>query len=359
MKTIFKIIFLLILLPKHFFAQNLNAYSDYRDYFFVFDNGASKQLEHLPVQSYKVGWNIMAYVDNVGTLKAYYRGEKITLEKAWIGTYDVTDQLIVFKNGSILRVFDNGKIYDLSFNAGAYLYGDNIVAFLDENFLMLKAYSGGKITELENIALGDVQGFKCGENTIGLITYNSKFRIFYNGQIADVDDYIPVSYECGKDAVAYVDASSGMFKGFINGKSFKLDDFEPLSYKVADSMIAFVSRDGYFKIVTGKTVREVESYAPDFYEADDRVVAYGRNNFFHAYVNGKSYELENYIPSEYKIDGDKIAWLDNTKKIKWLADGNIETVTYEGSKEFEVHGNTVNFKDNSGQVRIFFSKKIF
>ncbi len=340
-------------------AQSLNAYSDYRDHFFVFDNGTSRQLEHLPVQSFQVGHDVMAWVDNIGNLKAYYKGEPVTLEKAWLGEYAVTDNLVVFKNGTILRVFDKGVVHDLTFRAGEYVAGDRIVAFLDENYLMLKAYSDGRVEELENIALGEVKGFKVGENTIGFVTYNDRFRVYYDGRIADIDEYIPQSYACGKDAVAYVDASTGMFKGYIAGKNFKLSDFTPVSYQVADSLIAFVSSDGNFNVVTGKTIREVEPGVPDFYTATDRVVAYGRNGFFYAHVNGKSYQLETVIPSEYRIDGDRIAWLDNSKRIKWLRDGEIETVTYEGSKEFGVHGATVNFMDNAGLTRIYFNKKVY
>jgi hypothetical protein len=224
---------------------------------------------------------------------------------------------------------------------------------------MLKVYENGHVEELENIALGEVQGFKVGENTIGYVTYNDKFRVYYDGRIADIDEYVPPSYACGKDAVAYVDASTGMFKGYITARNFKLDDFAPESYKVADSLVAFVANDGNFNVVTGKTIREVEPYKPDFYEAIDRVVAYGRNGFFYAHVDGKTYQLETFIPEEYRIDGDHIAWLDQAGRIKWLHRGEIETVTYEGSKNFEVNGETVRFADNSGQTRIYYNKKVY
>lgn len=340
-------------------AQNLNAYSDYRGYFFVFDSGTLQQLEHQPVRSFKTSVTYVAYEDNSGVLKVYYNGSKIVLDRGFNGTYDVTDYLVVYNTGGVLRAFDRGKSYDLTYRTGTYLASDNLVAFRDANYLLLKVYSEGEQLELENLTLGEVQQFKAGDNTLAFVTYNSRFRIYYEGQMHDVDEFPPVSFACGKDVVAYVDASNGMFKGFINGKSYKLDEFEPLSYKVADSLIAFVSRDGNFKIVTGKTVKDVEPYTPDLYVADDRVVIYARNNFFYAFVNGTSYELEPFIPVSYKTDGDKIAWLDQGNKIKWLNKGEVEVVTYEGSKDFELTGNTIRFKDNSGQTRIYWNKKIY
>ncbi len=340
-------------------AQGLNAYSDYRDHFFVFNKGASQQLEHLKVKSYQVGHECVAWEDNVGNLKAWYNGKKVTLEKAWHGEYVVTDNMVVYLNGQILRVFDKGEVHELTYRSGPYVAGDRVVAFLDENYLMLKVYEDGRIQELENIALGDVKGFKVGENTVGYITYNDKFRIYYNGQIADIDEYVPPSYKCGKDAAAYVDASTGMFKAFITARSFKLDAFAPESYQVGDSLVAFVASDGNFNIVTGKTIREAEPYKPDFYKTEDRVVAYGRNGFFYAHVGGKSYQLESFIPEEYRMDGNHIAWLDQANRIKWLHNGEIETVSYEGSKAFDVNGDTVSFSDNSGQTRIYYNKKVY
>src|SRR5688572_17426516 len=54
----------------------LAAYTDYRGYFHVFDKGVYHQLEYLPVKSYKVGGNAVAYVDNTNELQIYYNGEK-------------------------------------------------------------------------------------------------------------------------------------------------------------------------------------------------------------------------------------------------------------------------------------------
>ncbi|NLA23894.1 MAG: hypothetical protein GX879_02905, partial [Bacteroidales bacterium] len=52
-------------------AQNLSIYSDYLDRVYVFDNGQTKQIEHLPIKSYKIGDNAIAYEDNTGNFKVY------------------------------------------------------------------------------------------------------------------------------------------------------------------------------------------------------------------------------------------------------------------------------------------------
>ena len=55
-------------------GQPLSAYVDYKNCFYVFDNGVKKQLEYLPIKSYQIGGNAVAYVNEGGDTKAYYKG---------------------------------------------------------------------------------------------------------------------------------------------------------------------------------------------------------------------------------------------------------------------------------------------
>jgi hypothetical protein len=353
--------FLIVVLPAIFpsFGQGINAYSDYRNHFFVFENGISTQLEHQKIKSFKTSLHFIAYEDNTGTLKAWHNGNLTVLEKAWNGTYTVTDYMVVFLNYGALRVFDGKKIHELTLNAGKHVIAQQAVLFLDEKYLLLKIFINGKIHELENISIGEVQEMKAGFNTAAFITYNNRFNIFYNGIMTEAESYPPLEYQCGKDVIAWVDESTQLFKAFIGGKAFKLSEFKPKSFQVADSLIAYIGADGDFNVITGKTTRKVETVEPRFYSAKDRMVVYELNGYFMAYVNGARYELENFIPASYHIHNDKIAWFDNSNRIKFLINGNIEVVTYEGTKNFSVNGETVYFIDNTGRERVYYQKKVY
>jgi hypothetical protein len=123
--------------------------------------------------------------------------------------------------------------------------------------------------------------------------------------------------------------------------------------------VAYIDTDGNFNIITGKTTRKVETVEPRFYLTKDRMLVYDFNGYFMAYINGAKYELESFIPSTYHIHNDKIAWLDQSNRIKLLIDGNIEIVSYQGTKNFQVNGNTVFFVDNTGREKIYFNKKVY
>jgi len=67
--------FLFLILNINTSAQNIMAYIDYQGKLQVFEDGVFHQAEYLPVQSFKIGQNCVAYIDNTNEFKIYYQGE--------------------------------------------------------------------------------------------------------------------------------------------------------------------------------------------------------------------------------------------------------------------------------------------
>jgi len=53
-------------------AQNISFFNDYLNNVEVFTAGNTKQIEHLPLKSYSVSNNMLAYEDNSGNFKIYH-----------------------------------------------------------------------------------------------------------------------------------------------------------------------------------------------------------------------------------------------------------------------------------------------
>jgi len=53
-------------------AQHLAIYNDYLDKVQLFNAGNFEEIEHLPLKSYQIGNNAVAYEDNSGSFKVYY-----------------------------------------------------------------------------------------------------------------------------------------------------------------------------------------------------------------------------------------------------------------------------------------------
>ena len=65
MKIKLPILFIVsIFLNFNSFSQNLAAFTNYKKNFIIFDKGQTKQVEFLPVKSYKIGGNAVAFITN-------------------------------------------------------------------------------------------------------------------------------------------------------------------------------------------------------------------------------------------------------------------------------------------------------
>src|SRR6056297_2558211 len=101
------------------FSQDLAAFTDYRDYFYVFDEGNLKMIEHHPVQSFKIAMNGIAYIANDQSLKWYSDGNTRKISTV-VEDYEVTENLLVYSFGQNLFVFDGEEKHTLSINCLNY-----------------------------------------------------------------------------------------------------------------------------------------------------------------------------------------------------------------------------------------------
>ena len=88
----------------------VQSYRDFRGYLFVFENGAPHQLESQAVSSFKSKGPYVAYVTSGNNLKVYYNSEVFDLGDATNTTYDISNELLIYKRDEVLAVFDKGII---------------------------------------------------------------------------------------------------------------------------------------------------------------------------------------------------------------------------------------------------------
>ena len=358
MRLAFLIIFAILFIktPK---AQNLSAFSDYRDYFYIFDNGVSQQMEYQPVQSYKAGNKFVAYLDNRGYFKVYFEGIAATLETFKIGNYFATDNLLIYTIQNELYVFDNGVRKKLSSYTGFYAVGDSIAAFFDKTSKYLNVYYRGNIIPLADAMMGgSAKSLRVGDNLVAFIGQDDYLNIFFNGKIYS-EQYKPLTFNVGMNVVAYIDASSSEFRIFYQGKTYEIETFMPESYKPGYDLVAFVNQTHSFKIFYKGDVITVSSFAPDFYKSADNLVVYGEIGFFKVFFEGEIYTLENYIPSLYLINKNTLAYIDQFDNLQCFYRGVMHTLSKEKVSDITLAGNTVSFKTGINTNKVFCNGKLY
>jgi hypothetical protein len=338
-------------------AQNLAAYTDYRGYFQAFDNGVFRQLEYLPVKSFKVGGAGIAYVDNTNELQIYSNGQKIHQTYASDLTYYVTDYLIAYKVGQVLSVFEKGETRRLSYFCKNLFVNDSIVSWFDDSNYNLNVYCNGEITSLESSMLELPRSVKSGSNILAFVNQSNYFKIFYHGEIKEVDNSAPSVFEVGRDIVAYVDGYEHYFHLFYKGETAQVEVNSPDSLKMGFGIMAYLDYSGNFRVFNNGATKKVLSNRPDFFQVKGNMIVYAYNNEFKAYYNGESKLISDFTPKEFILSNDGVAFTDENGWLKFFQKGKMFLVSSEQVNKYYVNNDVVWYEVGTNTWKIFYNGK--
>ncbi len=336
----FVIFLLFIFILKSGFSQHLGAYTDYRDRFYIFDDGESEKVEDLKVQSFKIGGECVMYINSQGNLKIYKNGEVKKLESGGVSKYFATDHIAAYSVFEKLKVVENGEVITLSTRCPVYRVEDSLVVFYDKNLESLRVYYNGEIKDIESGMIGmPVANFSSGDNIIAYISSRTKdFKIYYNGTNHTILKYVErLSFKAGKDLVAYQNSINNSFNVYYKGEIHKLENFYPKSYKVGDEFVAYIDNMDVFKVFYKGEVIVVSESAPEAYIAEDKLLVFTEYDYFKVFSDGEVHEVEAYIPKNFKLDWHTVAYLDNSNRIWLFIHGEKKFLTNDLVNSFDIY----------------------
>ncbi|MBL7923831.1 MAG: hypothetical protein JNL88_06505 [Bacteroidia bacterium] len=340
-------------------AVFLQGYTDFRNFLFIFENGAPRQLEQQAVRSFKARGPMIAYANNANDLMVYYGGEKFKLGDMTATNYDVTQSFMYFQRDLLLSVFEQGKVTPLTYFLRDFKVSDSLLVFRDRNVDILRVYAGGALHEIEMTLTGSLQDYKAGENTVAYVNNTGFFRVYMNGQVYDLDNVAPEAYDPGGNLVAYVDGLYHYLKVFYGGKILVLEKLQPQSFKAGVEVVAYVADDQSFKVFSGGRLLKAEAYIPDFYQVRDRSVLFFFNNQLQVLLDGQRYLLDEFMPANYQMSENNIAWTDVSGRLHLFSGGKTHEITLERITGYELNGNTLKYDLPDGTSRIWYKGKIF
>lgn len=353
-------LFLLILCSAWCYGQSLSFYNDYLNNVWIFDNCQTKQIEHQSLRSYGVGNTSFVYVDNSGGLKIYHN-HFLHSASSFVTSYKVTDNIIPFCMNTQLKIFDDGNFRTLCASAEKYWADDDVVIWFNDMQNMLMGYWNGNTFTLDDaLSSGEAGEVYVGENIAAFVDVNGWLNYFYLGQVDQLLYYKNlVSINLGRDIIAFVDGSTGMFQTFYQNEFVDLEDFAPTSYKCGDGMVAYVDASSYLKVFEGFQTRTISFDEPDFYEVEDEIMVFGVQDYFKAYVNGKVYTLESFIPEKYQINNKSVAYIDQMGNLKYFDGTKSEVISYEKVSDFELTGDAVRYSFGVKSESIYYNGKTY
>jgi len=355
------IISILIALSSFSHGQNLGAFSDYRNYFYVFDNGINYQVEFMPVKEYKVGGNSVAYIDNSDNFEVFYNGRTYSLADLPPASYNATDNIVVYYRDKILSVFENGKTTRIAGWASNYVVGDSIAGFFDENSGYYKIYYHGEIAFLPDaLDVNSPATFTAGDNILAYINNAGRFKAYYRDKVYDLGTNRVSAYKAGASTIGFIDDYIQSFNVFYDGVIATLENLPPKSMQAGDNLIAYVDAGGYFKIFYKGDAYTINTFEPEFYSVTDNVVVYGTENVgFNVFYKGKIYLLDKFIPAKYQQDLNSVAYIDSYGYLKLFNDGQITQVSNIRLTDYTLTKNVLMFRTNLNDIHFFLNGKTY
>jgi hypothetical protein len=348
---------ILFFLAEKSFAQCYYAFKDTMNSWqsWIFEKGEFIIAETQESSGWKMGWDYAVYIDKFENFNFFRNGVKSKIQPFRPQTYYATDHLLLWtNNGGIVNVFGNGKNKQLGRWAGAFAWGDSVVAFTD-NFNYFQVYYNDTVVPIGNYTIEQV---KASDNIVAYFTGNQLFNAFYRGEIYNLDDgFPPASFEVNRNIVAFVDYL-GIFKVFWNGNIYDVASFQPSQYITGENFVVFISPLNEFKVFYQGEVIELLPYKPAHFEVIENILIYSdRGNFFHAFYKGKDEILEYFIPTSYKADNNMLVYPHFDGYLYAFENGVKKRIGERVAKYFEVHNNTVFYWQNPSEIFIYCNGK--
>jgi len=345
-------------------SQNMAAYTDYRNYFFGFDDGSFTQLDHLPPKAFKVGGNAIAFISNANNFKVFYKGFTFDVtEGAFVREFHANATLVAYMQSNQLNIFEKGNPKTLSTWVTSYAMGDSIIVYFDDIARSFKAYYDGSSYFLDDLLTGgtEVRSYKTGDNLVVYINRNNVMKVFYQGAVFDLQNTNDegILYDAGMDVAPFVDQLNNTLNVFYRGNIYELEKTPPKSLKAGSGLVAYVDFDGNFKRFADGKTKVITSFEPESYMVADSMIIYHDNNGnFSVFYNGKSYTLENYVPKEVKADNNTVAYIDQQNRLKVFRHGETKIISYDLINWFEVNRNVVMFNILNNDTKFYFKGKV-
>lgn len=365
MRLIFRLVLLFIFGASHnLLAQPFSAFTNIRQEFYVFDNGAIHKIEPMQPVDYKVGRRAVAYLDNARNFKVYQDGTVTKINDLFTTQFTVSDNLVLFRSANMISVIDGNDVVLLSKLCDRYAMGDSVVLFYDINQSTFNGYYNGQITELETFLNIDQNDFrfdstvKVSDNIGAYINFNSQFKVFYNNHSEVIESQPPRDFQVGRNTIAYIDINN-IFKIYHKGNTYTIDPFVPRSYQVGDDIVAFQSNDGYFKIFYNGNLYTIGYYEPP-YRVADRVVAFQDvNGFFKMFYEGEQTVIDNYFPEKMEIGYNSMAYVNKASMLRMFSKGKVYDVTNMGLNEMRLDYDVLQFKVGFNAFRMFYNGEFY
>lgn len=340
-------------------AQNINTFTDANNRLYQFKDGNFEQIYYQVTKDVLVSNHHVCIVDSKGDVYVFYNGEKIQVAQTQSEIIN-TDNLLLVRTSSVLRVFDQGVVTMISPNALGFAAGDSVVLFQDVIGGYLNYYYQNEVHQISMI-VGD---YPVGVGEVGANTFIYKdnagnHSVFWHGKFHElINTRQLVQYSAGQDVVAFNDPQNLTFSAFDNGYIVDLDRQFAQTFKAGDNFIYYKDAGDVHRVVREERFTDLGLDLKNVVVTDSLVIYtdYGATKIWY---NEKIYQLFNMVISEYQTDGGIVAYKNNLGGVSAFFRGQEVDVTNTRVESFKLVGSTIVLKYGPSSYSVWWNGKIY
>jgi hypothetical protein len=320
---------LFLLVPYLARTQDVSGFLDYRDHFFVFDAGAFTELEPLAPRAFASGAGLLMYASSNGDLKVYKNGKVTTIDQNISTIPTITDNYIGYATAGVLKLYHHDSLHVLSRRVGTFLVEDSVAAFYDEVQRTLSIHYRGATIQAEDALLENpVQRWSAGDNTIAWVSkMTHELYVFYRGEVWTLGSLITdIPLTAGLDMVAFQDPSDKGLKVFYKGEVIDLEPVMPEAIHMGKGLFAYIDRSGALKVFQNGKVHTALDFTPDEYYVKDSLVVMRDKNQCRIFRDGVTQTALPYWPALWAARWSTFAYLDANGTLGVWSNGTASTV---------------------------------
>lgn len=344
-------------------AQDISGFLDYRNYFYAFDRGEIKELESLPPIGFRTGGNYLAYVAANGDLKILRDGELTVVDKNMGALPTVTDHYFGYLSAGFFKLYDGKELRTICSTTGAMIVEDSIAGFYDEVQRTMNVHYAGNTTLVEDALMENpLQKWSAGDNIIAWVSrMTNELKVFHRGEVIVLASLVnDIPFTAGLDMVAYRDPSDLGLKAYYNGEIIDVDPFMPERIVMGRGLFAYVDKSGALKVFQGGKVHTALDFTPDEFFVKDGLVVMNDKHYCKIFHNGLTETVIPYWPKRWAARWDTFVWLDNDNSLqRWTSAGTKELLQRQPVKDIDLDRGLVTVTLTNNAVKVIWHDQEF
>lgn len=342
------------------FGQNINAFSDYNNRLYKFENGIFQKIYYQPVKELVLGNNYVCYVDNKGDVIVSYYDDNTTIAQTY-NSIQGSDNLLLVQTATVLRVFDNGVSHILTSSAMDFAFNDSLVVWQDQIGGYLKYYYKDEIHKIAMV-VGDykINSNHLGANTFVFIDNTGAYKILWHGEMYDMLSSNQMVYcKAGQDIVAFNDPNTQTFAVFDNGEFLDVEMQQAVGFIPGNGFVYYKDAANTHKVYHNQDIQELSFADITNINVSDSLIIFNDVGLTKVWYNDQVYQIVNNSINGYQVDGGIIAYKNNVGGVSAFVRGKEIDIENSRVEDFKLNGNTIMLKYSPSSYGVWWKGKVY